>query len=122
MAAEKKKPKAKRSNKKIIGGVLLVLLAVGAIFGYKYYTAYFSGNTKNVEDKTYLYIRTGSTYDDVLATLKEKDFLISVDQFDKVAMPYLKLQIKAVKMPDSLRLNVASFPKAVETKQLQCCV
>lgn len=85
MAAEKKKPKAKRSNKKIIGGVLLVLLAVGAIFGYKYYTAYFSGNTKNVEDKTYLYIRTGSTYDDVLATLKEKDFLISVDQFDKVA-------------------------------------
>lgn len=85
MAAEKKKPKAKRSNKKIIGGVLLVLLAVGAIFGYKYYTAYFSGNTKNIEDKTYLYIRTGSTYDDVLATLKKKDFLISTDQFDKVA-------------------------------------
>lgn len=85
MAAEKKKPKAKRSNKKIIGGVLLVLLAVGAIFGYKYYTAYFSSNTKNIEDKTYLYIRTGSTYNDVLATLKEKDFLISADQFDKVA-------------------------------------
>lgn len=85
MAAEKKKPKAKRSNKKIIGGVLLVLLTVGAIFGYKYYTAYFSGNTKNIEDKTYLYIRTGSTYNDVLATLKEKDFLISTDQFDKVA-------------------------------------
>jgi UPF0755 protein len=86
MAAEKKKPKAKQSsNKKLIGGILLALLLVGAVFGYRYYTIYFSGNTKKIEDKTYLYIRTGDTYEDVLATLKEKDYLVSVDQFDKVA-------------------------------------
>jgi UPF0755 protein len=86
MAAEKKKPKATSNNKKIITGVLLALVLVGAIFGYKYYTTYFSKNTtQKVEDKTYLYIRTGATYDDVLSSLREKDYLLSVDQFDKVA-------------------------------------
>ena len=86
MAAEKKKPKATSNNKKIITGVLLALVLVGSIFGYKYYTTYFSKNTtQKVEDKTYLYIRTGATYDDVLNSLREKDYLLSVDQFDKVA-------------------------------------
>lgn len=86
MAAEKKQAKkAKGKGRRVAGLVILALLVVGAIVGYTYYNTYFSKNIKNVDDKSYLFIRTGATYADVLTQLREKDFLISIDHFDKVA-------------------------------------
>jgi len=77
---------AKKSARRPIVLIVLLLLAIGGYVGFKYYRNYFAGNTaKAVNDKTYLYVRTGYTYADVLSELREKDFLKNVDAFDKVA-------------------------------------
>lgn len=77
--------KKKNNSKKFILYLLLALLIGGGIVGYIFYNRYFSSNTKNIDDKTYAYIRTGWDYKQVLEYLKEKDYLINADQFDKVA-------------------------------------
>lgn len=76
----------KKSTRRTVVAILLLLLAVGGYFGVTYYFRYFTGNTtKTVDDKTYLLVRTGWKYEDVLHELREKDYLRNVDQFDKVA-------------------------------------
>ncbi len=85
MPTEKKKA-PKSGKRRILSLALLLLIAIGGYVGFKYYRNYFGGNTtQTVTDKTYLYVRTGYTYADVLVELREKDFLKSVDAFDKVA-------------------------------------
>lgn len=85
MAADKKAKSSKKNNTPVVLAVVALLVLAAGYFGYNYYSAYFSSNTHNIDKKSYLYIRTGATYDDVLKQLKEKDFLVSVDYFDKVA-------------------------------------
>lgn len=77
---------AKKSLRRTLAIALMLIVAIGGYLGYTYYTNYYSSNTTGkVDDKTYLYIRTGWKYDNVLSELREKDYLKNIAHFDKVA-------------------------------------
>lgn len=74
-------------KKKTIRTILItftLLLIAAAVVGYKYYNYLFKPNTK-LEDKTYVYIPTGSDYISVKKILKEADILADVNAFNWVA-------------------------------------
>ena len=62
---------------------LVVLLLAGGAGAYYVYQMVYGSNVKG-EDQ-YLYIPTGSTFEDVLARIREKDFLADINSFEKVA-------------------------------------
>ena len=67
-------------NIKRIAVVVLTLLV--AVFAYGYFT-FLSKNTKFSEEKVYVYIPTGSSFDDVLKIIKPK--IKDIDNFKFVA-------------------------------------
>ncbi|KAA2243447.1 endolytic transglycosylase MltG [Chitinophaga agrisoli] len=82
----KKKSKSKQSNKgRWIRRVLVLICAL--IAGVAVYVGYrvFGPNTKAFSDKKYFYVRTGSTYRDVLEALDEQEIVRSRTSFDWVA-------------------------------------
>lgn len=80
MTNEKKS--IKTSTKLILVG-LLVVLAVGGYFGLEIYKTYIAGNATGKEK--YLYVRTGSNFNDLLEELRRKDILVDVSTFEEAA-------------------------------------
>lgn len=76
------KKEVKKSTK-IILAVLLLLLAVGGYFGLNIYKTYLAGNVTGNEK--YIYIKTGSTYDEFLNNLASKEILKDLNTFKAAA-------------------------------------
>jgi len=75
-------------KKKIFIGIAIffvVAVSVGGYFGYGYYKMIFDENVNHQGKETYIYIATGSEYDDVLEMLKEKNIIMDAESFDWVA-------------------------------------
>ena len=67
---------------KIVSRVVIVLIAFGVVLAYNYYQKIYKSN---VRQKTYLYVKTGSQYADVVSQLKELKVLDDVSSFEWVA-------------------------------------
>jgi UPF0755 protein len=68
--------------KKLILTLLIILLAGAAFIGWRF----FMSNTAFSEKNKYLYIRTGhATYDEVLQTIKDSQYIKSPGSFDFLA-------------------------------------
>ncbi len=75
---------AKKKRKVTI--ILVVFLIVGALIGYNYYNKIWGDNVvDNEQGYHYLYIKTGAEFTDVVESLKEEEFLHSIDNFKWVA-------------------------------------
>ncbi|WP_367867118.1 endolytic transglycosylase MltG [Pedobacter sp. WC2423] len=72
-----------KKSTKFIWAAILILLAVGAFYGLKTYKVYFAPNISGKEP--YLYIKTGSTIDDLYKEIKNKDLLLDVGSFSQAA-------------------------------------
>ena len=81
MNNENKTP-LKNTTKALIIVAILILI-IGGFMGLKFYKAYFAPNVKGNQE--YLYIKTGSTYDDLLANLKAKEIVEDFDSFTQAA-------------------------------------
>jgi UPF0755 protein len=75
--------KSMKTSTKIILVGLLAVLAVGGYFGLKFYKVYFAANTTGKEK--FLYVRTGSTLDDLFEELRRKDILTEIGTFSQAA-------------------------------------
>lgn len=72
----KKLPKSGFSK---IATILVLILIVLAFFGYRGYMIYFSPNV--TDEKEYLYIPTGSNFDDVMQNVQENRILFDTGSF-----------------------------------------
>lgn len=72
-----------KTGTKIILVGLLVVLALGGYFGLKFYKVYFAANITGKEK--YLYVRTGSTLDDLFEEIRRKDILTEIGTFSQAA-------------------------------------
>ncbi len=81
MTNEKKK--TIKNSTKIIIIVALIILTIGGFIGLKFYKVYFAPNVNG--NQAYLYIKTGSNYDDLLANLQTKDVLKDLASFTEAA-------------------------------------
>lgn len=78
--------KQKRSVKKIAVIVAVALFGVAMFFGLRLYTNMFMPNVDLKGDKhAHILIPTGSSYDDVIAILKEKGYIKNLERFQKYA-------------------------------------
>ncbi len=79
--------RSKQINK-LVTRVLLVFAALSitaAYFGFKYYSYIFAPNVINANNKNFLYITTGSDYEDVLVALEDGGFVNDINSFKWVA-------------------------------------
>jgi len=83
MTTEETTPKVKKNTTKIIIAVLVLLIVIGGFFGINFYKVYFAPNTTG--NKSYLYIKTGATIEDVYKEIKSKDLLTDVGTFSEAA-------------------------------------
>ena len=78
--------KQKRSVKKIAVIVAVALFGVAMFFGLRLYTNMFMPNVDLKGEKhAHILIPTGSSYDDVIAILKEKGYIKNLERFQKYA-------------------------------------
>ena len=69
--------------KKIITWLCVLLLIAGAVAGYIFYVAVYAPNVSLHGKKTdFLYIPTGSNYDDVKTILEKNDFIKNKSTFE----------------------------------------
>ncbi|WP_316810150.1 endolytic transglycosylase MltG [Pedobacter heparinus] len=95
MTNEKKKTKGK-----IILALALAVLVVAGYFGFNFYRVYFSPNATGSEK--YLYVRTGSTMDDLFEELRRKDILNEIGTFSQAAA---KMDLAGALKPGRYKLN-----------------
>ncbi len=71
---------------KIISGILIVVFLVLGVWGYLMYQAIYKPNV-NLKDKeyTYLYIPTGTDFEQFMQLLEDSGFLMNTNAFRKVA-------------------------------------
>lgn len=69
---------------KIIFSIFLVLIIAGGIIGYQYYKKIYNPNIQ-IKDKDYLYIPTGSSFDDVVRIIENKKLVKDINSFEWVA-------------------------------------
>ncbi|OFX26445.1 MAG: aminodeoxychorismate lyase [Bacteroidetes bacterium GWA2_31_9] len=69
---------------KIIFSIFLVLIIAGGIIGYQYYKKIYNPNIQ-IKDKDYLYIPTGSTFEDVVRIIENKKLVKDINSFEWVA-------------------------------------
>lgn len=69
---------------KIVFSVFLVLIIAGGIIGYQYYKKIYNPNIQT-KDKDYLYIPTGSTFDDVVRIIENRKLVKDINSFEWVA-------------------------------------
>ncbi|HXI00212.1 MAG TPA: endolytic transglycosylase MltG [Sphingobacteriaceae bacterium] len=82
MSAKKTKSPALNKNLRI---VIAAIVFIGLCsLGISYYIKYFSGNVTDKEE--YLFIRTGSTFNDVLKTVTEKNIVRNAESFKEAAV------------------------------------
>lgn len=74
--------KKKKSNKIIIIIASILILLTG-VSGIRYYLKYFAGNVTGNEQ--YLYIRTGSNFEDVFKTVSTKEMVRNAKSFRQAA-------------------------------------
>lgn len=96
MTNEKKS--IKTSTKLILAG-LLAALVVGGYFGLEFYKVYFAANVTGNEK--YLYVRTGSNFEDLLEEIRRKDILIDINTFSEAAV---KMDLSPALKPGRYRL------------------
>ncbi len=80
----KKKSSVKKSSlfKKVLIVFAILLLIGGLLTGYNYYRKIFQSNVAKYKDqKEYLYIPTGATFDDLLNIIKQQELLINTENF-----------------------------------------
>ena len=82
MAKKKKTSKAKKIIIAFSGVVILSVIGIG----YNFYVKFYSSNIHYKEgEKNYLYVHTGSTFNDIVSDLQKKDIVIDTVSFIKVA-------------------------------------
>ncbi len=70
----------------IISTILITILVITGIYAYKYYNYIFAPNVDlGTQQTDYLYISTGSDYNDVLDILVENKIIINRESFEFVA-------------------------------------
>ena len=79
----KKLPKSRFS---ILITFLVLILIVIAYWGYRVYNNYFSPNVSDTEE--YLYVPTGSTFEELMQTIQDKNILLDTSSFRWVANKY----------------------------------
>lgn len=84
MAKAKKKSKLKFVLK-IILSFLVLSIIIGGITGYSYYKKIYYPNVKTSNHKTYLYIPSGSNFQDLLTILNADSLLLDVSSFEWLA-------------------------------------
>jgi UPF0755 protein len=75
--------KAIKQSTKILIAAALIIILVAAYYGLNLYKTYFAPNVNGNE--TYLYIKTGANYEDLLTTIESKDLIKDVESFKKAA-------------------------------------
>jgi len=80
---EQKAP-SKGILKKFIIALVLVIIVLLGFTGFNYYLKYFGPNVTGKQE--YLYIHTGSTYDQVLKTIQEQDLVKDTASFNWAAV------------------------------------
>ncbi len=77
--------------------VLLILIIIAGYFGYDKYKQIFTPNVPAKLENEYLLIPTGSTFEELLETLKKEQFIIDETSFVWVAeqMKYIKPEIRS---------------------------
>ena len=78
-----KTKKNARKAVKILLTVAIVLLAVGGFLSFKFYRTFFAPNI--TANEKYLYIKTGFTYDNLIAELKSKKIFNDLKTFKEAA-------------------------------------
>ncbi|WP_432708952.1 endolytic transglycosylase MltG [Pedobacter sp.] len=73
----------KKGIKKTIIIIASVVLVIGAIIGFKFYTVYFAPNV--TDDAGYVYINTGSDLEDVYAAMAKSGTLKKMETFQEAA-------------------------------------
>lgn len=71
------------TGKKVALAVALVVILIGGYFALNLYRLYFAPNV--TENQKYLYIKTGSSYDALVAEIKKKDLVRSISSFTAAA-------------------------------------
>lgn len=73
-----------KKSTKIALAVFLVAIIVAGFFGFNFYKTYFAPNVSGEEK--YLYVRTGGSFQDLLAELESKGSLKNLKTFNKAAI------------------------------------
>ncbi len=82
--------KKKKRNKfpfilKIFLSILFLLLIIGGYVGYSYYQKIYSPNVKLGNNKTFLYIPTGSDFNDLVSILNREQLIVDMASFEWLA-------------------------------------
>jgi UPF0755 protein len=86
MAKGKSKKKSSSGKKSILLFIIVIGLGIGLLWLYQIYKDVYKPNVVINEGKeTYLYIRTGSSYQDVIKTLKDKNYVKDTASFNWLA-------------------------------------
>jgi len=70
-------------GKKAAIAIIVLIVLVAGYFALNFYRLYFAPNV--TENQKYLYIKTGSNYDELVANIKKKDVVKSVSSFATAA-------------------------------------
>jgi len=98
----------KRRFPKWLTIAFFIVFAVGAFIGFKAYQAFLGPSVTAQQE--YLYIKTGSTYQDVLNTLREQDIVKDVQLFDYAA--------KAMSYSDAVKPGRFKLTEGMSNRQL----
>ena len=85
--------------------IALVVILIAGYFALNIYRLYFAPNV--TENQKYLYIKTGSNYDDLIAEIKKKDLLKSISSFTTAAG---KMNLATSVKPGRYRLKKGMTP------------
>jgi len=88
------------TGKKAAIVIALIVVLIAGYFTLNIYRLYFAPNV--TENQKYLYIKTGSNYDDLVSEIKKKDLLNSVSSFAAAAR---KMNLAASVKPGRYRLK-----------------
>jgi UPF0755 protein len=103
-----------KTSAKIIGLVLVVIVAIGGYFGFNLYQVYFAPNITG--EQPYLYIKTGAKLDDVYQEIKTKDLLKDVGSFSQAAAKMdLAQRLKPGRYKLSKGMNNRSLINAIKS-------
>jgi UPF0755 protein len=103
-----------KTSAKIIGLVLVVIVAIGGYFGFDLYQVYFAPNITG--EQPYLYIKTGAKLDDVYQEIKTKDLLKDVGSFSQAAAKMdLAQRLKPGRYKLSKGMNNRSLINAIKS-------
>lgn len=103
--------KGTKKSTKVILIIILLILVVGGFFGIKFYSTYFAPNVTDSEK--YLYVKTGSTFENLIAEINAKNILNDVGTFEAAAE---KMNLKSRIKPGKYRLDRGMGNRALINK------